>query len=48
MTGALVAAGELLDVAVLDHVAFGRGRYVSMRERGLGFPPTTAEPGPGR
>ena len=37
-TQALVAAGELLDVAVLDHVVFGRGRYVSMRERGLGFP----------
>ena len=38
MTRALVAAGELLDVAVLDHVVFGRGRYVSMRERSLGFP----------
>ena len=37
MTRALVAAGELLDVAVLDHVVFGRGRYVSMRERRLGF-----------
>jgi DNA repair protein RadC len=25
-------------VEVLDHLIMGRGRYVSMRERGLGFP----------
>lgn len=36
-TQAVVAAGELLDVSVLDHVVFGQGRYVSMRERRLGF-----------
>lgn len=36
-TKAVVAAGELLDVSVLDHVVFGHGRYVSMRERRLGF-----------
>lgn len=33
----LVEAGELLGIEVLDHVVFGRGRYVSMRERRLGF-----------
>lgn len=36
-TSAVVAAGELLDISVLDHVVFGRDRYVSMRERRLGF-----------
>ena len=33
-----VEAGALLEIKVLDHVVFGRGRYVSMRDRGLGFP----------
>ena len=36
-TEAIVEAGELLDVDVLDHIVFGHGRYVSMRERKLGF-----------
>ena len=36
-TKAVVAAGALLDVRVLDHVIFGHGRYVSMRELRLGF-----------
>ncbi|MEX2228297.1 MAG: JAB domain-containing protein, partial [Dehalococcoidia bacterium] len=36
-TSAVVAAGELLDINVLDHLVFGRDRYVSMRERRLGF-----------
>lgn len=36
-TGAVVAAGELLNISVLDHLVFGRDRYVSMRERRLGF-----------
>ncbi len=31
-------AGKLLDIEVLDHLVIGQGRYVSMRERGLGFP----------
>lgn len=30
-------AGKLLDIELLDHLVIGRGRYVSMRERGLGF-----------
>jgi len=37
VTRNLVEAGELLDVRVLDHVVVGRGRYVSMHERSLGF-----------
>lgn len=31
------AAGKLLDIALLDHVIFGQGRYLSMREHHLGF-----------
>ena len=39
ITGEAVRAGQLLDVEVLDHVVIGssRDRYVSMKERGLGF-----------
>lgn len=36
-TSALVRAGELIEVEVLDHIVFGRGRYVSMRQQRLGF-----------
>jgi DNA repair protein RadC len=37
VTRAFVQAGKLLDIEVLDHLVIGRGRYVSMKERGLGF-----------
>lgn len=37
VTREIVSAGKLLDVEVLDHLVIGHGRYVSMRERGLGF-----------
>ena len=37
VTEMLVEAGKLLDVAVLDHVILGKNRYVSLKERGLGF-----------
>jgi DNA repair protein RadC len=37
VTEMLVEAGKLLDIAVLDHVVIGRNRYVSLKERGLGF-----------
>ncbi|RRR69454.1 MAG: JAB domain-containing protein [Candidatus Viridilinea halotolerans] len=37
VTRQIVEAGKLLDVECLDHLVIGRGRYVSMRERGLGF-----------
>ena len=37
VTEQLVEAGKLLDIDVLDHVVIGRNRYVSLKERGLGF-----------
>jgi len=37
ITRAFVQAGKLLDIDVLDHLVIGQGRYVSMKERGLGF-----------
>lgn len=37
VTRELIKAGELIDVKVLDHIIIGRGRHVSMKERGLGF-----------
>ena len=37
VTRNLVAAGRLLDIPVLDHIVIGRNRFVSMRERGMGF-----------
>src|SRR6185503_526396 len=36
-TESLVAAGELMSIEVLDHLVFGHARYVSLRERRLGF-----------
>jgi DNA repair protein RadC len=30
-------AGELLDIELLDHVTVGQQRWVSLKERGLGF-----------
>jgi DNA repair protein RadC len=37
LTRRLVEAGKLLEVDVLDHLVIGKQRYVSLRERGLGF-----------
>jgi len=37
VTRTLVEAGRLLDVEVLDHLVIGRQRFVSLKERGLGF-----------
>ena len=37
VTRALVQAGKLLDIDVLDHLVIGNYRYVSLKERGLGF-----------
>ncbi len=37
VTRAIVSAGKLLDIDVLDHLVIGRGSYVSLKERGLGF-----------
>jgi hypothetical protein len=37
VTRAIVAAGKLLDIDCLDHLVIGQGRWVSLKERGLGF-----------
>jgi len=37
VTRAIIQAGKLLDVDVLDHMVIGQGRWVSLKERGLGF-----------
>jgi DNA repair protein RadC len=33
----MVQDGKLQDVDVLDHLVIGRGKWVSLKERGLGF-----------
>lgn len=38
VTRQIADAGKLLDVEVLDHLIIGNGRFVSLRERGVGFP----------
>ncbi len=38
VTRQIVEAGKLLDVETLDHLILAGSRYVSLRERGLGFP----------
>jgi DNA repair protein RadC len=37
VTQQIVAAGELLDIEVLDHLIIGRQRFVSLKQQGLGF-----------
>ena len=37
ITRKIVEAGKLLDISVLDHLVIGNGRFVSLKERGLGF-----------
>ena len=37
ITKAIVKAGKLLDVAVLDHLIIGGNSFVSLNRRGLGF-----------
>ncbi len=37
VTKKIVQAGQLLDVEVLDHLIIGHHRFVSLKERGLGF-----------
>lgn len=36
-TEQLRKAGELLDIDLLDHIVIGHQRYISLKERGLGF-----------
>jgi len=47
LTAEALAAGRLLDIAVLDHLVIGHDAFVSMRDRGINFdrpglPPPTA------
>jgi DNA repair protein RadC len=37
VTRAVVEAGKLLDISLLDHIVVGNPRWVSLKERGLGF-----------
>jgi DNA repair protein RadC len=37
VTRQIAEAGQLLDIDVLDHLVIGHQRYVSLKERGLGF-----------
>jgi DNA repair protein RadC len=37
VTRQLIAAGKLLSIELLDHLIIGQQRFVSLRERGLGF-----------
>ncbi len=37
VTRAIVEAGKLLDIEVLDHLIIGQGRFISLKAKGLGF-----------
>ena len=37
VTRAIVQAGKLLDIDVLDHLVIGRGKWVSLKEKQMGF-----------
>jgi DNA repair protein RadC len=37
LTVEVVAAGRLLDIAVVDHLIIGQGAHVSLKRLGLGF-----------
>jgi DNA repair protein RadC len=37
ITRLIMQAGEILDVKLVDHIIIGNGRFVSLKERGLGF-----------
>ncbi|MEJ2485950.1 MAG: DNA repair protein RadC [Anaerolineales bacterium] len=37
ITKELVKAGKILLIEVLDHLIIGQGRYISLKEKGLGF-----------
>ncbi len=37
LTRAVCSAGKMLDIDVLDHLVIAGGRFVSLKERGLGF-----------
>ncbi len=37
VTRAIIQAGKLMDIAVIDHIVVARESYVSLKERGLAF-----------
>jgi DNA repair protein RadC len=37
VTRAIVQAGKLLSIELLDHIVIGQNRWISLKERGLGF-----------
>jgi len=37
VTREMVQAGKLLDIEVLDHLIIGQQRFISLKEKGLGF-----------
>lgn len=37
VTKAIIKAGDLLDIDLLDHIIVGNGRFVSMKAKGLAF-----------
>jgi len=37
ITRAMVEAGKLLDIEVLDHLIIGLGKYISLKEKKVGF-----------
>lgn len=37
LTKQLVEAGKLMDIEVLDHLIIGHNKFISLKERGLGF-----------
>lgn len=37
LTRSLVQAGKLLDIEVVDHIVIGFNRFISLKEKGLGF-----------
>ncbi len=42
VTRAMIDAGRLLDIEVLDHIVIGTGRFVSLKSKGLGFDPDSS------
>jgi len=37
ITRAMIEAGKLLDIEVLDHLVIGLGKFVSLKEKKMGF-----------
>jgi DNA repair protein RadC len=37
VTRQIARAGDMVDIELLDHLVIGQQRFISLRERGLGF-----------